>query len=384
MTIAPANTIAAILADPIRARWHHLDLLLPRAHPPHIRRHRAEVIGRRVQNIAAIFALLTPLWIAIDLAVFPWPLWGVLAALRLASAGGFALLAFPRRTVNSLRLALLMLAAMLAIPPAFYWFAHPFFAHAELDTTARLFAAGYSLLPFIVVAGMSVFPLTVVEVLAGAIPVTALTIFANLGSLDLEGMVRTLWLLALVAGIAVFSGVSQLHYMIALVNQAAHDVLTGAFTRRSGEEAIAQHFRIAARMGTSVAVGFVDLDNFKSINDGFGHEAGDAALRSAAQSLRGLLRRSDLLIRWGGEEFLVVLPNTDERGLATITDRLRQNGLGMRPDGSPLTASIGLAERIADNITDWDAMVRIADERMYMAKQSGKNRTIGCGNRLVA
>lgn len=381
---SPANTIAAILADPIRARWHHLDLLVPTGHPAHIRRHRAEVIAKRVQNVSAIFAVLTPLWIIVDLWVFPWPLLGVLIALRLASAASFALLAFPRRKVSSIRSAMGMLAAMLAIPPAFYWFAYPFFTAVELSPLATMFASGYSLLPFIVVAGMSVFPLTVAEVVAGSLPVIGLTLLANYGVLGAEELVRMVWLLVLVSGIAVFSGVSQLHYMIALVNQAAHDSLTGAFNRRSGEEAMALHFHIAARMDSPIAIGFLDLDNFKTINDRFGHQAGDDALRSAAHALRSILRRSDLLIRWGGEEFIVVLPNTDERGLAIITERLRASGLGLRPDGAPLTASIGVAERTADAAEAWDALVRIADERMYLAKQSGKNRTIGCGNRLVA
>ena len=145
-----------------------------------------------------------------------------------------------------------------------------------------------------------------------------------------------------------------------------------------------QQFVSAARSQAPLSLAFVDLDNFKSINDKFGHEEGDSALRAASASLRKVLRRGDILIRWGGEEFLTVMPGTDPSGAMIAISRMRAAGLGMRPDGKPLTASIGVAERIVDGVLTWAELVEKADQRMYAAKQNGKDRAIGCGDILIA
>ena len=100
--------------------------------------------------------------------------------------------------------------------------------------------------------------------------------------------------------------------------------------------------------------------------------------------MRKILRRGDILIRWGGEEFLTVMPNTDPSGAMIAVGRMRSAGLGMRPDGKPLTASIGVAERVIDGIESWTALVEKADQRMYSAKQNGKDRAIGCGDIVIA
>lgn len=364
---------------PLRLSWEQvLELALPAGHAPHVRRHRAELIVSRVQLVCALFAVLTPLWIAVDYAVFPWPLWGILAVLRAGAALSFAALAWPNDIQRSMRLAYLMLAMMLAIPPIFYLISRPFLA-VEMDGMARLVANAYSLLPYVVVAGLSVFPLTAIEVVICSLPVVVVSMIGamQVASTTLESAVNTVWLLGLVAGVSTFSGMSQLNYMIALINQAAHDRLTGAFTRRSGEETIDLNFRIASRTDTEMAIAFVDVDDFKSINDGYGHEEGDRCLKEVAESLRRALRRSDVLIRWGGEEFVVVLPSTGPMGIYAVLARIADVGLGFRPDGKPITASIGIAERRTDSAEDWNRLVELADHRMYMAKRNGKNCCYG-------
>jgi len=89
------------------------------------------------------------------------------------------------------------------------------------------------------------------------------------------------------------------------------------------------------------------------------------------------LRRGDMLVRWGGEEFLLIMPNTDLIQAEAALFRMRNIGFGMRPDNTPLTASIGIAERSADQLTDWKGLVGLADQRMYLAKQGGRNRVMG-------
>jgi diguanylate cyclase (GGDEF)-like protein len=136
------------------------------------------------------------------------------------------------------------------------------------------------------------------------------------------------------------------------------------------------YFHLALDQDSPFALAFVDLDHFKSINDNFGHDQGDVALKMAVTQLQRHFRRSDMVIRWGGEEFLMIFPNTDLMGLRGAMERLMLNWLGSRPDGKPLTASIGVAERKQDGINDWPQLLELADQRMYLAKQGGRARVM--------
>lgn len=357
------------------SKGHLIELLCSWTHSPHIRRHRADVIISRVRLVSALFAVFTPLWILIDLAAFDWPHWILLAALRLLAGLGFVALAWPYETQRTMGRAYLMLGTMLAIPPVFYLVSRPFLLDVQADGWVAILTNAYSLLPFVVVAGLSLFPLTALEVLLLSVPAIAAAV---LGTLQMPefGFVyffSTMWLMLLVMGASLFSGVGQLNYLISLVNRAAIDALTGAFTRRSGEEILDLQFRISNRQETPLTMIFMDIDDFKSINDNYGHEEGDTALRTAAETLKSRMRRSDTLIRWGGEEFVILLPNTDPDGLSTVMARLRGENFGVRPDGQPLTASLGVAERMVDKIDDWPKLVDLADDRMYKAKKSGKH-----------
>lgn len=358
---------------------HLYELMHAGHHSLHIKRHRAHIIGKRVVLVSSVFAVLTPLWIIVDAIIFPWPVWGAFALLRIMSSAVFLGLTRIRNRRRSLHTAFLMLGVMLAIPPIFYLISQPLLAGIAHGDLTRIAAKSYSLLPFIVVAGLSVFPLTLLEVLIASAAVIATIAIGMLPhpNVTLDDLVISGWMLLLVIGVSALAGMTQLHYMITLVNQAAMDMLTGAFTRRSGEETLDLQFRISARTGTPLSVLFIDIDNFKSINDGFGHEAGDETLRKTAIGLQACLRQSDILIRWGGEEFLVILPSTAAEGAARILQRLSAQGMGQRPDGSRITASIGVAERIADAREDWDQLVNLADQRMYRSKAAGKNCCTG-------
>lgn len=364
----------------LRRAWPDLrHLVFWTGHSSHISRHRGQLIASRVKFVSALFAVLTPAWIIVDALVFPWPVWGLLALLRLASAAAFAGLAWMPVERASLRRARTMLTGMLAIPPLFFLAAQPLLGSLPSDGVMGVVVDAYALLPFVVVAGLSIFPMTAMEVAVASSPVVAVVIISAVtqATASLSELINALWLMGLVIGVAAFSGMSQLHYMIALINQATRDALTGAFTRRSGEETLDLQFRIAARTGQPMSVAFVDVDFFKSVNDEFGHEAGDQTLRSVSERLAGLLRRSDVLVRWGGEEFVLVLPNTSTAGMANILARISESGFGTRPDGKPVTVSMGIAERISDDVHDWDRLIELSDERMYKAKHGGRNACLG-------
>jgi diguanylate cyclase (GGDEF)-like protein len=194
--------------------------------------------------------------------------------------------------------------------------------------------------------------------------------------LNLSPLISTSWLVIVIAIVATLSGMSQLGFMIALVRTALRDALTGCFSRLSGTELLEIQFIISMRSSSPLALAFIDLDNFKSVNDNYGHDAGDQILVNAADHIRASLRTGDMLARWGGEEFILIMPNTYCREAVAAIERLRASGLGLRPDNTPMTASIGIAERTEDHASNWEALVELADQRMYSAKQSGKDRSV--------
>ncbi|MNY32461.1 putative diguanylate cyclase YedQ [compost metagenome] len=148
-------------------------------------------------------------------------------------------------------------------------------------------------------------------------------------------------------------------------------------SRGSGEEILDLHWSGAQRNDSYLSLAFIDLDHFKAINDNYGHEAGDRTLCAFAALLQNDLRDADSLLRWGGEEFLLVMPNTDAAQAGQALQRLMQRGLGSRPDGLPLTASIGLAERRHDQAASCRELLELADRRMYLAKNRGRNQIYG-------
>jgi len=356
-------------------------LLSTAGHSPLLARRRAEMIISRVRMVAALFALLTPLWIIVDVLVFAWPVSIMLAVGRLVTSLAFGLLALSYGKSTKMADAYRALAMMFGIPTLFFIYSHPLLSHFHMVGPAAAIAAGYAFLPFVMVAGLSIFPLTAVEATLFALPVLlaeALVALMQLGMLSWTSHLGAFWLLFLITAVAALAGMSQLSFMISLVGQASHDGLTGCFSRASGEELMDIQFHIAARSGAPLSVVFADLDNFKGVNDRFGHDAGDRVLNAAAEALRSNLRSGDVLLRWGGEEFAIILPDTDCATAANAVDRLRERGLGSRPEGGRQTASFGIAERLADRATDWRQLVEIADQRMYQAKLAGKDRCVGC------
>jgi len=363
------------------------DLMHPRRHTTLIQRRRAVLIHSRVRMVAAAFALLTPLWIIIDVMIFDWPLWGWLAGLRIVASASFGALALGYRVTDDIGSAWRGLALLLAVPTFFFLFSHPVLNEREVEGIAGAIGSGYAFLPFVMVAGLSVFPITAVEGLLFALPMLAAHLGAGLyGSLvfPFPHYLGALWLLALITVVATLAGMSQLHFMMALVDQASHDGLTGAFGRRIGEELLRIQFSHAQRSNQPLTLVFVDLDNFKQVNDRYGHDEGDRVLRDSAESLRAVLRASDILVRWGGEEFLVVLPNTGTDGALVAVERLRARGLAQRPDGTVQTASIGIAEFTEEYPVDWETLVEMADHRMYVAKQNGKDRVVTAATATAA
>jgi len=167
-----------------------------------------------------------------------------------------------------------------------------------------------------------------------------------------------------------------------VVSQAATDGLTGLANRRSFDDELAHEWRWAERVGDSLALLLIDLDNFKSINDGLGHQAGDAVLRRVAAILDSGARQVDLTARYGGEEFVLLAPETDMAGATTLAERLRADLEAATielPNGNQLsvTASFGVA--VNGELERADQLVAAADEALDEAKRNGKNRVVTAG-----
>jgi len=152
------------------------------------------------------------------------------------------------------------------------------------------------------------------------------------------------------------------------------DSLTGLRNRRDVEETLVSAVSAARRHESTLAVLLIDIDHFKHVNDVLGHQAGDAALIATGQTLQAALRAEDTIGRWGGEEFLAVLPQTDARGALIIAERLRAQvanpGPGRSDPRSVLTVTIGAAVWTAGGVYD---LISRADDALYAGKTQGRN-----------
>ncbi|MCF7971734.1 MAG: GGDEF domain-containing protein [Methylococcaceae bacterium] len=160
--------------------------------------------------------------------------------------------------------------------------------------------------------------------------------------------------------------------------RAELDSLTGLLNKRMVTDFLTQTFELKPEQLNTVAVGFIDIDYFKKFNDTCGHQAGDDVLKIVAQIMRTLTRPSDFIGRYGGEEFVFILRNTDKQGAFSYAERIRQEIerkgiiLSQRFQGHALTVSIGVSLYRPDFST-YQEMIEVADSAMYSAKNDGRN-----------
>lgn len=168
-----------------------------------------------------------------------------------------------------------------------------------------------------------------------------------------------------------------------LRHQATHDPLTGLWNRAMAMDFLSEELARAGREGTPLSVIMVDLDDFKNVNDAHGHLGGDAVLREVAQRMQAAIRPYDRIGRYGGEEFLVVLPGCAGTEVAAVSERLRAKVAADAMDTSegliPVTLSLGATSTESPSLSTVKELVHAADTALYRAKAEGRDRVVLAG-----
>lgn len=189
--------------------------------------------------------------------------------------------------------------------------------------------------------------------------------------------VATLDFLSNIEGELVAPTVISEGHVSRIVNLSMRDGLTGLFNHSSCYELLDLELGSHRRLGGGLSVLMLDIDDFKVVNDLDGHQEGDRILVEMARILREQTRETDICCRFGGEEFVVILPLTDDRNEAPgIAERIRARAESTNPGGRRVTVSVGLASIHHETLTSHELIER-ADRAMYTAKMAGKNRVVG-------
>jgi len=169
----------------------------------------------------------------------------------------------------------------------------------------------------------------------------------------------------------------------AVLHEAMHDPLTGIFNRRAILDVLRKEIARSDRSGIPFSIGLCDIDRFKRVNDRYGHQTGDDVLCGFVRAVESALRAYDRIGRYGGEEFLVVAPDSSGEGAERVFERVRESvalkGIETRSGIVPVTVSIGVVSGRGDS--DMDALLAAADDALYRAKNTGRNRVV-CLNEI--
>ena len=212
-------------------------------------------------------------------------------------------------------------------------------------------------------------PIIYKQVLLGVVILASITPFAN-DSLDM------LTACAPILSMAFNNAITHQQ----MQQLAALDSLTGIYNRRFGYNRIQEEFNRSIRSSTSISLIMLDIDHFKVVNDTYGHFVGDKIIVSITKTINGAMREGDVLIRYGGEEFLCVLPGANQHDAQLIAERIRimvgDSTLKWNDQEIKVTVSLGTATYPNKDINDIQQFINTADDAMYSAKNMGRNRVV--------
>jgi diguanylate cyclase (GGDEF)-like protein len=364
----PINFVAHLingfkLEDIFSARHHSEDFIET----------RAEYIAVRVRFMAFFYAIAVPLWLPFDyLLLRPEHFSAMIIPKLLLPTCLLPLGLLTRRKLTSDQVHIIFTLTMLVA--GMLYFASMLILNQGI---AEPWLAGYCFMPFMFIAMLGVFPLTL-DWGAALIAIIMLIYLALQVALDQLISVQTanmLWALFLLGGISLWVQSSQLLMLLKLYREATRDPLTGVINRR----VLMKCLSCEMDHTTSFCILMFDLDRFKRVNDNYGHLIGDKVLKTTAEILQKGLREHDIVARFGGEEFVAVLANCRYDEAIKVAERIRASCYDAQitaPNGDiiKLSTSVGVTEHETGEAID--VTINRADESLYKAKELGRNRVI--------
>jgi len=351
------------------------DLISSEMHSRDFNGSRAEYIYMRIRLLALVFALLSILWIPVDALIVPDDAFSSILALRIAYSTLFLILGISATGAQNLHFARLRISTFVLIP-CFFYVGSRIILNDDVNMQAAL--VGYSFLPYLTVVLLAIFPLTLYEGISYS-SLVGITFFGCeiyfSSTLSISTLID-IWLLTLLAGIAVWAQLAQLHMLLRLYREASRDPLTGLVNRRVLNKWLSLEISRAREHNRPLSVLLFDLDFFKSVNDTYGHLTGDRVLQTFSRLLKRDLVNFNLIGRYGGEEFIAVLPDQNEAKAMSIAENIRKNchSVSTRgPNGSTVefTVSVGITE--LRNTDTTESLIHRVDKGLYRAKMNGRD-----------
>lgn len=341
------------------------DLLSSKEHSDDFNQTRNNFIIARLRFMCLIYAFAVPASTMFDFFLLGKELASDLLPNRLALAAGLFVIYCVSKLRTNLVLTKLLLTITFLLPTLFY-----INLEHQVSAAANDLPFSLSLMPYLIITMLGLFPLTVRAGLALLMTITAPIVFYNV--INGAQLFHQIWVLSLFGGVALWLQLGQLSMLMKLYRESTVDPLTGLINRR----VLMRQLEKLNQQNNNYCLMILDLDRFKRINDNYGHQVGDQVLLYVSTVLKTQIKRADIAARFGGEEFVVVLPNTElaqSKLIAqNIADAIAAEEI-MVPNSEVIriTTSVGLCQR--GSTTNEDLLNR-ADELLYQAKSAGRNQ----------
>lgn len=362
---------------PFISRFRLHDIISTRHHSDDFIETRAEYIALRLRLMTSFYAIAVPLWIPVDyLLLSPEHFAAMIVPKLCLTAFLVPLGLFSLRKLTNTQAHVILVLNIVA--------AGIFYVASMLilsQGTTESFIAGYSLMPFMMVSMLGIFPLTLDWgiVLIATVAGIHLGLVASLGQLMTVNTVNVLWVLFVLGGISLWVQSSQLLMLMRLYRESTQDPLTGLINRRVLMKRLTSEIEHVMQGGPTFCIQMFDLDRFKRINDNYGHLVGDIVLQTTANLLQKGLRKQDIIARFGGEEFVAVLPGCKSVDAVFVAERIRRSCYETKvvaPNGESIqiSTSVGVTEYEAGETIE--TTLNRVDESLYKAKELGRNRVV--------
>jgi diguanylate cyclase (GGDEF)-like protein len=353
------------------------DILWSRHHTDDFKITRAEYVVIRLRVMLIFFTIAVPAWILVDIYTIDKEHLMPMVMARMTMAAALLVIWMQSmRALNHVRVYVLLALTMVA-STLFYSVAIEILNHGTPEDPL----AGYEAMPFMAVALMGLFPATFMYGLS----ISAMIILSyaglqfGLGRLFSAETFNTLWILLMITFVVLWIQSGQLLMLLKLYRESTRDPLTGLINRRVLIKHLAAEAQMQKETGRGFTVFMFDLDRFKRVNDDHGHLMGDRVLKRAAEVMQSGLRSSDILARFGGEEFIAILPGQVGEDAVPVAERIREqfhNTVVEADDGAEISMSTSIGVTEFEPGENLESMLNRVDESLYRAKEMGRNLVV--------